>query len=109
MTPRLCRPLFPWDELADSPSLQTIHSRATLLAPGSAAAANAPIGPNNASALVSGCVPPSALRQPKVGTANRGGTLPGTPGINRAAFFGKLGAFSAAADPGTRPEVADPR
>ena len=29
MTPRLCRPLFPWDELADSPSLQAIH---TLLA-----------------------------------------------------------------------------
>lgn len=29
MTPRLCRPLFPWDELADSPSLQAIR---TLLA-----------------------------------------------------------------------------
>ena len=26
MTPRLCRPLFPWDELADSPSLQAIHA-----------------------------------------------------------------------------------
>jgi hypothetical protein len=29
MTPRLCRPLFPWNELADSPSLQAIR---TLLA-----------------------------------------------------------------------------
>jgi IS5 family transposase len=26
MTPQLCRPLFPWDELADSPSLQAIRA-----------------------------------------------------------------------------------
>jgi Transposase DDE domain/Transposase domain (DUF772) len=26
MTPHLCRPLFPWDELADSPSLQAIRA-----------------------------------------------------------------------------------
>ena len=25
MTPQLCRPLFPWDELSDSPSLQAIR------------------------------------------------------------------------------------
>ncbi len=29
MTPQLCRPLFPWDELADSPSL---HATRALLA-----------------------------------------------------------------------------
>jgi len=26
MTPHLCRPLFPWDELSDSPSLQAIRA-----------------------------------------------------------------------------------